>query len=63
MSFLDKLLVAINFIRCWQQYLIPNIMSSQLERNLKLQPILNIILVIIFLLNFWFLGVLIYKHL
>jgi hypothetical protein len=28
MSTIDKLLVAINIIRCWQQYLIPNIMSK-----------------------------------
>ena len=36
-------------------------LDSELERNLKLQPILNVILLIILILNFLALGLVIYK--
>jgi hypothetical protein len=38
-------------------------LDSELERNLKLQPILNVILLIILILNFLALGLVIYKRL
>jgi hypothetical protein len=41
MSIIDKLLVAINFIRCWQQYLIPNIMSIEIENSDKNKGLAN----------------------
>ena len=38
-------------------------LDSELERNLKLQPILNVILLIILILKFLALGLVIYKRL